>query len=103
MAQRLKALAALPKDWGSTLRIYHVIAHNYLYVNSIPWGTLFWPPQAPGMKMVHQSTFGQNTHKKVKCNLKNYFKCSLWCDREDQRLEGYGSRDHLKLVSATQL
>jgi hypothetical protein len=47
MAVELKALAALPEDWGLIPRM-HIVAHKHLSLQFQGIWHTFWPPKAPG-------------------------------------------------------
>lgn len=52
MAHWLKVLAALPKDSGLISNTHMVTYYNS---RSKGYDSLFWPPQEPGMHVVHQT------------------------------------------------
>jgi hypothetical protein len=54
----LRALPAPPEDQFQIPASTHVAAHN----QGREFNTLFWPPKAPGMQVIHRHTGRQNTH-----------------------------------------
>lgn len=73
MIWRINALADLTEDPGSVPGT-HMRTHNHLYFRSM-WSDAFWPPWAPGTRVLHIHVYMQvNTHViKINTSLKIIF------------------------------